>query len=310
MALPSTRLLTTLAALAVASSYASPARASFMITGDPVADSVTGNPDSWYFAGNSLKYTKYIRGDGNFSFDMYRAQFLVSQASGLGGTGWLPGDSVIAMGGVIVNTAPAGFSNPTAGDPVNSNLTQHVRIVSKFTNTTSGFTPSGIAFAPDYGNGHGSFSAGDGGVGSILIATTTDTGLMTQQVTTAGAGVLTLAGINERWAGGVSSISSQHARFIYTIDTMGDSDPTNDRLRSWEVLLNRDSLIRALTPPMASPNTTAPDWDGYWNQGLQRGTNDFTDALNFHSPAPPTLVALAAGAGLLGLGRRLRRAIA
>jgi len=252
------------------------------------ADFFVGNPtstgsgaDNWQFALNSLDNNRYIRGAGGFSFDMYRTVDRVRAGDALAtmASPWAVGDFILGMGGVIL------------GAP---NLTGSVRIVSKFTSFTKGQFTASTNPSPN-GNGAGNFSNGDGGIGAVLIGNTPGA------VTAANAGMLLTPTTAFQWDGGLAgpnglTISPDTARYVYQVNGSG-------LLKSWEVLLNVTKLN--------SQNTglLAPDYDGHWNQSLQRGTSNtlYTDTINQHSPLPPTLVALVGGAGLLGLGRRLRR---
>ena len=252
-------------------------RAAFL-TGDPVAN-------GWFFAGSSLNAGTYIRGSGNFSFDMYRAQLAAGSGNQLDTlAGWTTGDIVLGMGGLVT-------------PPTTANLTTHARIVSKFTSSPNAWSASTTTVPP--GDGLGSFSSGHGGLGSVLIGT--DPGSISQGrpggVTATGGGTLTLPFDALQFNGtGSNALDLNVARYIYTVDGFG-------LLRSWEVLLNV-SFLNRLNTGFASPTFV-----GRWNQALQRGTSttDFTDGLNVPTPLPATALAFAAGAGLLGLGRFGRR---
>ena len=253
------------------------------------ADFFVGNPsatwagaDNWVFAQNSLG-VRYIRGAGGFDFDMYRTVDRVRAGDALAtmASPWTVGDAIVGMGGVIIN-AP--------------NLTNSIRIVSKFTSFLNGqFTASPPGSPSPNGTGAGNFSAGNGGIGSVLL------GNAPGAVTAANAGMLLVPTTAFQWNGTVGSnglaISPDTARFVYQVDG------TTGLLTSWEVLLNL-SKLNALGTGFLSP-----DYDGRWDQSLQRGTSStlFTDAINQHMPVPPTMVAFAAGAAVLGFGRVLRR---
>lgn len=252
------------------------------------ADFFVGNPsssgakaDKWDPAQNSLG-GRYIRGAGGFNFDMYRTEYSVKKNDALTkmASPWTFGDIVLGMGGVIVS-AP--------------NLTNSIRIVSKFTSFLNGqFTASPPASPSPNGTGAGDFSAGNGGSGSVLL------GNAPGAVTAANAGMLLLPTTALQWDGPNSqaiTISPDTARYVYQVDG------TSGLLTSWEVLLNITRLNGL------GKGLPAPDIDGHWDQALQRGTSStlYTDAINQHMPVPPTMVAFAAGAAVLGLGRALRR---
>ena len=247
------------------------------------ADFFVGNPsslgdgaDKWDFAQNSLG-SRYIRGAGGFDFDMYRTQYSVMNGDRLNAeASWSFGDIVLGMGGVIVS-AP--------------NLTKSIRIVSKFTSMANGQFTASLTPTPN-GNGAGDFSAGNGGIGSVLL------GNAPGAVTAADAGKLLTPTTAFQWNGTTSlTISPDTARYVYQVDG------TTGLLKSWEVLLNITRLNGL------GKGLPAPDIEGHWDQSLQRGTSStlFTDAINQHMPVPPTMVAFAAGAAVLGLGRVLRR---
>ena len=258
----------------------------FTLGGTARADFFVGNPsssgakaDKWDPAQNSLG-GRYIRGAGNFDFNMYRTQYSVKNNDPLEtmASPWTVGDIVLGMGGVIVS-AP--------------NLTKSIRIVSKFTSLANGQFTASTNATPN-GNGAGDFSAGNGGSGSVLL------GNAPGAVTAANAGMLLLPTTALQWDGPNSqaiTISPDTARYVYQVDA------TSGLLTSWQVLLNVTRL-NSLGTGFPSPNI-----DGRWDQALQRGTSStlFTDAINQHTPVPPTMVAFAAGAAVLGLGRVLRR---
>ena len=291
-----TRILT-IAATCLA--FSGTTQAGFNLTGNPANDSVGGGLSYWLDAGNSLTTGHYIRGAGGFDFHMYRAQFqagdVTSVAGGVSGlaaaTGWSPSDEIRAMGGVI--------------NAVTANLTDDVRIVSKFSNAgTAGFTADSGTPASPAGNGKGSFSGGDGGPGSVLIGTDEKADF----VVAANANQLVKAAYNyyrgSSAAPGTNglTLSDDDARIIFTLDSGG-------LLKSWEVLLNLTKLSADLLLKTGVNNSTVPSWDGSWDQALQSGTSttQFTDAVNKHNPAPPTLIALAGGAAFFGLARLRRR---
>ena len=282
------------------------------------ADFFVGNPsssgakaDSWTAAGNSHVLGEYIRGSAGFNFDMYRTEYSVKKNDALTkmASAWTVGDTVFGMGGVIANP----------GD--NANLTGSVRIVSKYAAAVApGFMASTTLTPP--GDGLGNFAVGDGGVGSVLISTAI--GAITQ----GGAGALTTPQFRFQQVSPFGTdgtvLAATVARFAYTVELVG----SNYLLKSWEVLLNVSLL----------PNVGgSPSYNVDWDQALQRGTKSFTDGLNtgpvpppagrfrrssvpsdfendggqdtVATPLPPTMVAFAAGAAVLGFGRVLRRRV-
>ena len=284
------RFVRALALTAAALAAGGPARAE-MLTGDPSAD-------GWTAGANSLQNGFYIRGGANFSYDLFRTAYTVTAGSPLAAMAnpWAAGDRVLAMGGVIVPTtaSAAGWAAFTGAAP-NANLAANVRIVSKFTSAPSAWSASGVA--PGAGNGAGSYMNGDGGLGAVLVSTSPG------QVTSAGAGLLTVPANANQWAGTAGSngptISTQSARVVYGVDAGG-------LLRSWELLLNTTLLAGANT------GLPTPTDAGRWNQALQSGTSStlITDGLlpagDNVVPTPAAGLLLGLGAAVLGLGRRLR----
>src|SRR5690606_6053465 len=122
------------------------------------AGPITGNPaaDGWTAQGNSLAIGTYIRGGGGFNYNVYTTSFTLEAGSPLLGGGWQVGDTILAMGGVIVDNA-------------SGNLTSSVRIVSKFGNSPTAWQASTTA-SPN-GDGLGSTSSGHGGNGAVLLGT-------------------------------------------------------------------------------------------------------------------------------------------
>ena len=261
-----------------------------LLTGDPSAD-------GWALGANSLQAGTYVRGNGNFSYDLFRASYALGSGSPLAAMAnpWSVGDQVLALGGVVAPTtaAAAGWAAFTGG-PVNGKLAANVRVVSKFTSSPSAWSASGVA--PGLGDGAGSFSNGDGGLGAVLVSTPSG------QVTSAGAGVLTVPVNANQWSGTAGSngpaIDPSTSRVIYAVDTSG-------RLRSWELFLNTTLLASANTG-LPTPNAA-----GRWNQALQAGQSSvfLTDALSPGEnvvPAPAAGILLGVGATALAFGRRLR----
>jgi hypothetical protein len=263
-----------------------------------VADIVTGDPvaDGWTYQGNSLDNGIYIRGAGNFSFDLYTKVYTVgSTGSFLSmSSPWSVGDRVLGVGGVFVPRTAASAGWPAfAGDPVNSNLDTNVRIVTKYGTSPSAWSASSVA--PDAGNGNGSFSNGDGGLGSVLL--TTNVG----QLTPGNNGQLIQPALVNVWNGTVGSnglvIDTEVARVAYQLGA-------NDQLVRWETFLNTTKLS-GLSP------LTIPSENDRWNQAIQRNTSstDFTDALVNSSqsasvPAPPAVFLSITGLMVLAIRRK------
>ena len=239
------------------------ANAGFITTGNPATD-------GWDRIGNSLQNGSYIRGSGNFSFDVYRTT-ISPDATLLAATGWLATDLIIGIGGVIVNTPPAGWLTATTGADPNFYLDSDVRLVSKFGSENSwqaSTTP------PDMGNGAGSQSNGDGGQGSVQLDTNPN------QLTVLNAGKFQVPdnGSQYRDTQAFSFSASELAeigRYIYTLDASG-------KLASWEMVLNLTRLI-TLTDAIAGPTV-----DGRHNQALQGGGRSTDGLIPFEAlPVPP-----------------------
>jgi hypothetical protein len=265
------------------------------------ADLVTGDPSvdaGWQRVGNSLQAGVYIRGGANFSFDVYRWAHTVTTGDQFNTQlGWAAGNTVLGLGGVVVNTVPSGWAIPTTGGPVNGELTDSVRFVSKFGSPLSTFSTS--TTPPAAGNGNGSFSGGDGGLGGVMLSTAAGT---LARANAANANSLRVPDLGWLWEGGIAGPNGQtfttaemteFSRYIYNTDA-------NGTLSSYEMVLNTTRLDQFngafLLPTAESPN----------DQAMQRGTsNVITDAFApgiAAIPAPPSLVL-----GLLALVAVRRR---
>jgi hypothetical protein len=146
-----------------------------------LATSITGNPaaDGWTLNGNSLANSVYVRGNANYAYDAYSAAISVQSGSNLaiddGVNSWLPGDTVLGVGGHFVNitAAEAGWTAFT-GNAVNlllggADFGEDVKLQAKFSTDTGNFSASTIA--PDAGNGLGSMGSNGGeGGGSICTS--------------------------------------------------------------------------------------------------------------------------------------------
>lgn len=252
------------------------------ISGDPAAD-------GWQASGNSLANGNYIRGSGNFGFTHYSSSFsLSSSAAGdIGSANWNAGDQILGIGGIISDITPAAAGWPAfTGDAVNANLTSSARISVKFGVNGGGWQASAIA--PGAGDGLGSFSGGNGGIGSIILGTNTPPDVL------ANPGTLQTVALAQRYDGSVSAINMDIGRFIFQHNGGG-------LLQSWQVLLNVTYLNQ-----LNGLNGDALFVPGRVNQSLQRGSGVFTDSLVNPVPLPPTLL-IAGLPGLLFLIVRRRR---
>jgi len=247
-----------------------PAMAS-LATGDPEAD-------GWVFGGRSLDPDIYVRGNGGFDFDIYTTAFTLSDTSNLLGDNWQAGDAILGLGGVI--------------NARTTNLTQSVRIVSKF------------GTAADAWSTGSSFSGGDGGDGSVLLATyspAANNGLhlnpnpVNLQPSILGPGQVWGIPLAQRYENGavvdlvasgnpVSPNTQMVGKLIYTFDE-------DSILASWQVFLNVSLLPTYNSLPSVGDRAI---------QTLQRSTGDYTDGLVVVIPEPATML-------LLGLGTLLLR---
>ena len=240
-----------------------------------MASLATGNPqaDGWALGGRSLDPGIYVRGSGGFDFDIYITAFTLSDTSNLLGNNWQAGDAILGLGGVI-NTKT-------------TNLTQSVRIVSKF------------GTAADAWSTGSSFSGGDGGDGSVLLATyspLSNNGLhlnpnpINLQPSILGPGQVWGIPLAQRYENGtvvdlvangnpVSPNTQMVGKLIYTFDE-------ESVLSSWQVFLNVSLLPAYNSLPSVGDRAI---------QTLQRSTGDYTDGLIVIVPEPATMV-------LLGLG--------
>lgn len=276
MKLRNTAIITAAAALLLAC----PAFAS---TGDPVAD-------GWAYGSNALENGTYVRGDGNFGFDIYSTSLTLGAGSNLLDANWQVGDTVLGIGGVInaiSNPAQLGWPSIT-GPTVNDNLTQSVRIVTKFGTSPTAWGAS--SNAPSAGNGSGSFSGGAGGDGSLLLATyspasnnglhlhpSPDYGLLPSIL---GPNLVHEIPLLQRYdAGVVTTLASTAGKLIYTLDG-------NDVLATWEVFVNV-SLLEGYG--------IVPELGDRGLQTLQRSTGVYTDGLVEVVPEPATLALLTLG---------------
>jgi hypothetical protein len=259
-----------------------------------LAASITGNPavdSGWTAVGNSLDNGVYIRGAGNFGYDLYTTSFAIEAGSPLVASGWSVGETVVAIGGQIATNdgVSAGWGLPFTGDAVNANLTTSVRIVSKFGTSPTSWSASTVR--PNAGNGDGSTSGGFGGEGAILLGT--NVGDLVSPNT------LMTVSTNQRYTNGgatVTNVSSDVGRLIF--------QTSGGLLSSWETLLNT-SRLGALLPPASE----VPLVGDRINQTLQRSTNAtlFTDAMGTITAVPEPSMIVMAGLGILGVAGYARR---
>ena len=264
-------------AIAVTPSYAA------TITGDPSVDS------GWTLSSNLLDKDYYIIGDANFGFDLYSASFQADSTLATAiGSGWAAGDNVLAIGGKRQSTDgfTAGWGAAFTGGAVNSNLTGSARVVAKF-GTTNSNSVTVSAVRPGAGNGAGSFSGGNLGIGSVLMGTPNSGGFFIG----ANEGTFLTFLTNQRYDGSVSSIASDFGRIIYQLG--GDN-----LLDSYEVVLN--------TTLLAASYSNVPTAGARSVLTMQRGAGVVTDATISVTavPEPTSLLLLIASAGCLGFVRK------
>jgi len=299
----------------------------------PAAFNISGNPTAypgWYQAGNSLKNGSYVRGAGNFEYDIWQFQGGRVPAGSILTTmpnPWQSGDRVIGMGGFFkapYSASELGWPALTGGAQ-NALVGPNARFVAKFgVDSGSGgnlFSPSTVA--PASGNGIGSFAPiGNGGLGSILVS------IAGNRFTPANAGALIMPTIA---TGGPVTGPDDVAQFdglfgptpghggngldLFNAGANGfpsaryifQTNPSTGFLSSWEVLLDIDEVNRY---PGALQST--PRGSGNWIMTIQAGSGPSTDGLItsaplFDTPAPPAFVFAAfGGLGLFSLRRRMK----
>ncbi len=264
------------------------------------AATISGNPftDGWTNGGNSLSNGVYVRGSANYSFDIYTTATTVMAGTNLeisdGPNSWIDGDTVLGLGGIFtdISASTAGWAGFT-GNAVNtllggSDFGADVKLQAKFGANDSIFTTS--TTAPGAGNGQGSL--GDhGGIGAIQVRTS---GSNNAAFWANGSGTLnTLASSSHISRNGVSSPDTDVARIYWNWDT------TNQRITSWEILLNislldrLDALVVGRTPGLITTG-------GQIFATVQNRDGAFTDGLVNTAAVVP--VPAAAGLGFLGMG--------
>ena len=269
-----------------------------------LATSITGNPaaDGWTYNGNSLASGVYVRGNANYAYDAYSAAISVQSGSNLaiddGDNSWLVGDTVLGVGGHFedITASQAGWT-AFSGDTVNlllggTDLGADVKLQAKFGTDAANFTASTIA--PDAGNGLGSFGT-NGGNGAVQVRTSA---YFLAADWSAGSGSLQLLDKPDHIIrNGTSSPDADVARLMWIWD------PLNQRVDSWEILLNT-SLMDRLNPSFTG-GTPAPGDPILMT--VQNRDSTYTDALA-GVPEPGTLVLLVmAGLGLPACAWRRRR---
>jgi hypothetical protein len=244
-----------------------------VVTGNPVTD------DGWTSGGNSLANDVYVRGNANYSYDTYSMVTTVQAASNLnisdGANSWLVGDTVLGVGGhfVDITAVQAGWTAFT-GNTVNgllggADLGADTKLQVKFGTSVADFTTSTIA--PNAGDGHGSFGT-YAGLGAVQIRTSA---WFYAADWSAGSGVLQLLDKpehierNDPTTPGPDSPDADVARLIWNWDAI------NDRVDTWEILLNA-SLLERLDPDF--PGDT-PDLGGLALMTVQNRDGVYTDAL-------------------------------
>jgi hypothetical protein len=273
-----------------------------------LADSVTGNPaaDGWTFNGNSMANGVYVRGSANYSYDTYIAAMNVQAGSNLtiddGDNSWLADDTVLGVGGHFVDTTAGEAGWPSfTGNAVNlylggTDFGADVKLQAKFGTRTAVDVASFAAstLAPDAGNGLGSFGT-NGGTGAVQIRTSA---YFAATDWSAGSGVLQLLkAANHIERNGTSTPDADVARLMWIWD------PANQRVDTWEILLNT-SLMDRLNPRFTGVTPAAED---LVLMTVQNRDGSYTDARVVGVPEPCTLVFLGTLAiGLLVHARRRR----
>jgi hypothetical protein len=248
----------------------------------------SGNPitDGWDFQGNSLTTgASYVRGSGAINFDVYSALLTVTAdlltECGLLCGAWQIGDTVLGLAAVY--PADGGFQQQPGS-------TIPPGVIMKWGTSASAYSLS-TNNSPS-GNGLGSHSGSNGGLGSILARL--------DSTSTSGVQAPSLAHQKTAAAGdGPSILGGNYVVF--------NSVMNGQLFVSIEGLLNVSRLLAV------NPNALAPiTFGGNSIVATQRGSGNSTDALIQSFPATgevpePSTAVLAGGALIAAWAVRRRR---
>jgi hypothetical protein len=277
-----------------------------------VAATLSGSPeaDGWYHHGNSLANGNYVRGNGNYAFEMYTTQFTVTDSSVFDISGhddasyddyyetnhwskatartWSVGDTVLGIGGVFndITAADAGWPS-FSGATVNGAIDDEYRFRLQAKVGGADATWSTSTIAPGAGNGSGSTSAG--GAAAFLVRTSGWHDLSTWE-NRAGQ----ILGLQKTDHLSLSELGTDVARVIWTWDE------THNRVSGWEILLNLTLIEDDLDA--AAFTGALPGLLG--NQillSVQVASGAYTDALVVATVPEPATWAMAL-VGLLAIG--------
>jgi len=250
------------------------------IAGTAQASTVTGNPapdPGWTEFGNSMANGTYVIGSANYSYRTFSAGLTIQAGSNLeiadGALSWLPGDTVLGVGGEFesVTAADAGWTAFT-GTAVNSLFgSAGPKLQVKFGTSSATWTTS--TTAPGSGNGSSGSSAGGGRVqvrtSGYFQAGTPTVGQTEPWTWDGNSGQLLVLDKEDhiQWAGGTPD--KRVARMIWIWDA------STSRVKSWQLLLNVSLLSRqypgfgGLLPGIGDKAVLT----------VQNGDGAFTDAL-------------------------------
>jgi len=245
------------------------------------ADSVgfTGNPgsDNWLEQGLSTALGTYIRGDGNWSFNVYTSSFTLAEGSPLIGGNWQAGDLILGLGGIM---------NPNTQD-------FSPRFVAKFGAADASFKP---ATTLSSGDGIGSFSGGAAGIGGVQVdffyARDWPSGVLP-----AGLNGIMQTPQHVIWDKD-QNINVDYGKVLALFET---NSSNRDILQSFEVLLD---VTAVSDPARGGKGDLVPVLHGKGDMAVQESFSGYTDAyvgnVGGNVPLPGTLALL--GSGLAGLG--------